>query len=114
MNGLKGRVALVTGGSRGIGKAVALALAKAGAAVAINYRERASDASDVVNEIRDGEGRADAFGCDVSLGPSVEKMVRAIEERLGRIDILVNNAGIAASTSTRRRKRHLTARLQST
>lgn len=97
MSGLKDRVALVTGGSRGIGKAIALALAEAGAAVAINYRERAKDANAVVSEIRDRNGRAEAFCCDVSVGDSVREMVRAIRERLGQVDVLVNNAGIAAS-----------------
>lgn len=97
MTELKHRVALVTGGSRGIGKAICLSLAEAGAAVAVNYRERASNANAVVNEIRDANGRAEAFRCDVSLGAPVREMVRAIAERLGAIDILVNNAGIAAT-----------------
>lgn len=96
MDGLAGRIALVTGGSRGIGKAISLALAKAGAAVAVNYRERFNDANAVVNEIRDHNGRAEAFGCDVSLGASVREMVQYIEDRFGPIDVLVNNAGIAA------------------
>ena len=97
MCGLTGRVALVTGASRGIGRAVALALAEAGAAVAVNYRERAKDANALVGEIRDRGGRAEAFGCDVSVGTLVQEMVVATQERLGQIDVLVNNAGIAAS-----------------
>ncbi len=97
MSELTGRVALVTGGSRGIGKAITLALAEAGAAVAVNYRERAKDANAVVSEIRDHKGRAEAFSCDVSVGALVHDMVRIIGERPGQIDILVNNAGIAAS-----------------
>jgi 3-oxoacyl-[acyl-carrier protein] reductase len=97
MSEFKGRVALVTGGSRGIGKAISLALAAAGAAVGVNYRERVDDADAVVGEIRGHNGRAEAFGCDVSVGSSVQTMVRTVEERLGPIDILVNNAGIAAS-----------------
>jgi 3-oxoacyl-[acyl-carrier protein] reductase len=96
MTDLKNRVALVTGGSRGIGKAVALALAKAGAAVAVNYRERGGEAEAVAETIRKGGGRAAAFGADVSLRSAVDSMVHDVEERLGPIDILVNNAGMAA------------------
>ncbi|HEY0784276.1 MAG TPA: SDR family oxidoreductase [Acidobacteriaceae bacterium] len=97
MTALHGRVALVTGGSRGIGKAVSLALAEAGAAVAVNYRERVHDAEAVVSAIRDQNGCAASFACDVSIGSSVQTMVHAVAEHLGPIDILVNNAGIAAS-----------------
>jgi 3-oxoacyl-[acyl-carrier protein] reductase len=100
MNGLTSRVALVTGGSRGIGKSITLALAEAGAAVAINYRDRDVDANAVVKEIRDRDGRAESFRCDVSVSASVHAMVRAVEERIGQIDILINNAGIAASHSS--------------
>jgi 3-oxoacyl-[acyl-carrier protein] reductase len=90
---LTGRVALVTGGSRGIGKAIALALADAGADVAVNYRERAEDAATVVAAIRSMERRATAVAGDVSLGESVRKMVARVEGELGPIDILINNAG---------------------
>ncbi|WP_026870662.1 SDR family NAD(P)-dependent oxidoreductase [Inquilinus limosus] len=96
MTDLKNRVALVTGGSRGIGKAVALALAEAGSAVAVNYRSRAEEAEVVVEAIRKGGGRAAAFGADVSLRTAVQNMVRDVEEQLGPVDILVNNAGMAA------------------
>ncbi|MGK9231644.1 3-oxoacyl-ACP reductase FabG [Inquilinus limosus] len=96
MTDLKNRVALVTGGSRGIGKAVALALAEAGSAVAVNYRSRAEEAEAVVEAIRKGGGRAAAFGADVSLRTGVQNMVRDVEEQLGPVDILVNNAGMAA------------------
>lgn len=92
---LKNRVALVTGGSRGIGKAVALALAEAGAAVAVNYRERGGEAEAVAEAIRKGGGRAAAFGADVSLRTAVDGMIRDVEQRLGPVDILVNNAGMA-------------------
>jgi 3-oxoacyl-[acyl-carrier protein] reductase len=94
---LKDRVALVTGGSRGIGKAVALALARGGAAVAINYRERDNDANAVADTIRKSGGQAAAFGADVSLSAAVQGMVHDVEERLGPIDILVNNAGLATA-----------------
>ena len=93
---LKNRVALVTGGSRGIGKAVALALAETGAAVAINYRERGDEAEAVAQAILKSGGRAAAFGADVSLRTAVQSMVHDVGERLGPIDILVNNAGMAA------------------
>ena len=94
---LKNRVSLVTGGSRGIGKAIALALGDAGAAVAVNFRERGAEAKAVAETIRGTGGRAEAFGCDVSLRDSVQRMVREVEDRLGPIDVLVNNAGMAAS-----------------
>jgi 3-oxoacyl-[acyl-carrier protein] reductase len=97
MSDLKDRVALVTGSSRGIGKAIALALAEAGAVVAVNYRQRGEDAEAVADAIRNHGGRATAFAADVSQRTAVEGMVHDIEERLGRIDILVNNAGMAAA-----------------
>jgi len=95
MSLLADRVALVTGGSRGIGRAVALALADAGAAVAVNYRERAKDAGTVVDAIRSAGGRAMAIGADVSRSAEVSAMVAAVERELGSIDVLVNNAGLA-------------------
>ena len=97
MTELSNRIALVTGGSRGIGKSIALALADAGAAVAVNYRERSDEADAVTKAIRKNGGRADAFGADVSKHGAVQKMVRDIEARLGPIDILINNAGMAAT-----------------
>ncbi len=96
MTELSNRVALVTGGSRGIGKAIALSLAKAGAAVAVNYRERGDEAARAVDEIHKAHGRAVAVGADVSLRAAVKGMIYDVEERLGPIDILVNNAGMAA------------------
>jgi 3-oxoacyl-[acyl-carrier protein] reductase len=92
---LKGRIALVTGGSRGIGRAIATALAQAGADVAVNYRERAEEAAQVADTIRSGGRRAAAVAGDVSHADSVSKMVADITRELGPIDILVNNAGIA-------------------
>jgi len=91
---LEGRVALVTGGSRGIGSAVAVALADAGAAVAVNYRERAAEAHDVVQTIQRAGGQAMLVGADVSQANEVSTMVAAVEQQLGPVDILVNNAGI--------------------
>ena len=92
---LNGRVALVTGGSRGIGRAISLALASCGASVAVNYRQRENQAADVVAEIERLGGRALAVRADVSLGSDVTTMIGDIEQRLGPIDILVNNAGTA-------------------
>jgi 3-oxoacyl-[acyl-carrier protein] reductase len=94
---LENRVALVTGGSRGIGKGVALALGKAGAAVAVNYRERGAEANAVVEAVRKGSGRAAAFRGDVSLRIDVQSLVSDVEKQLGRIDVLVNNAGVAVA-----------------
>jgi 3-oxoacyl-[acyl-carrier protein] reductase len=92
---LNGHTALVTGGSRGIGAAIALALAEAGAAVAVNYRERAAEANAVVARIKDTGGRAIATAADVSQASAVAKMLDQVASTLGAIDILVNNAGIA-------------------
>jgi 3-oxoacyl-[acyl-carrier protein] reductase len=96
MPDLKNRVALVTGGSRGIGKAIALALAEAGAAVAVNYRDRREEAASVVESITKAGGCGVAIGADVSDGRAVQGMVRDAEAQLGAIDILINNAGMAA------------------
>jgi 3-oxoacyl-[acyl-carrier protein] reductase len=92
---LSAHVALVTGASRGIGAAIALTLAKSGAAVAVNYRERAADAEAVVAKIKSGGGRAIAVAADVSQSAAVAGMVERIARELGPIDILVNNAGVA-------------------
>jgi 3-oxoacyl-[acyl-carrier protein] reductase len=92
---LNGRTALVTGASRGIGAAIAMALAEAGAAVAVNYRERADEAEAVVAKIREFGGRATGIAADVSQAAAVAKMVDLAGSALGAIDILVNNAGLA-------------------
>jgi len=94
MADLKGRIALVTGGSRGIGRAVALALAEAGAAVAVNYLERATEAQIVVEAIRSAGGRAMAVAADVSRSAAVSQMMASVTRELGPVDVLVNNAGI--------------------
>jgi 3-oxoacyl-[acyl-carrier protein] reductase len=91
---LRGRIALVTGGSRGIGAAIARSLAGAGAAVAINYRERADDAAKLAEQLRK-TGEVITVQADVSQGDAVARMVEAVTSKLGPIDILVNNAGIA-------------------
>ena len=92
---LAGRIALVTGASRGIGRAIALALAESGAAVAVNYRERAVDALAVVSDIQAMGQRAVAVGADVSDSAAVDEMVARVTAELGPVDVLVNNAGIA-------------------
>ena len=92
---LTGHIALVTGASRGIGAAIAIALAEAGAAVAVNYRERADDAETVVGKIRGMGGRAIAIAADVSQAAAVARMADQAASALGPIDILVNNAGLA-------------------
>jgi 3-oxoacyl-[acyl-carrier protein] reductase len=85
----------VTGASRGIGRAVAIALAEIGADVAVNYRERAADAQAVADAIQGIGRRSLAIGADVSDNSQVAKMLRTIEADLGPVDVLVNNAGMA-------------------
>jgi 3-oxoacyl-[acyl-carrier protein] reductase len=92
---LQGRVALVTGASRGIGRAIALALAEQGAAVAVNFQTRAEDADAVVAKIHSDGGRAIAIRADVSSSAQVTDMAARVAGELGPVDILVNNAGIA-------------------
>ena len=89
------RVALVTGGSRGIGRAVCLALAAEGAAVAVNYRSGAAQAQEVVRAIEAAGGRAVALPGDVADFAEVEALIAGTVEALGGLHILVNNAGIA-------------------
>lgn len=91
------RVALVTGSSRGIGRAIAISLGKAGITVAVNYRDNRNDALAVVEAIKKSGGRAVAFGADVSLSAPVDAVVADITEQLGPIEILVNNAGTAVA-----------------
>lgn len=95
MKDLKNRVALITGGSRGIGAAIAVALAKAGAHVAVNYRQRADSAKAVCAEISATGRNTIAIQADVSIAADVKRMIADIETRLGSVDILVNNAAIA-------------------
>ena len=89
------RCALVTGAARGIGKAIALALAEAGANVAVNYRQREEEANAVVEAIRKLGRKAIAVQADVSDGTAVKGMVSTVEREFGPIDILINNAGVA-------------------
>ena len=93
---LSGRIAVVTGGSRGIGRAIAELLAERGADVAINFRERESAANVVVETIGSLGRRAWADACDVSDRKSVERFFAGVVRELGEVDILVNNAGVMA------------------
>jgi 3-oxoacyl-[acyl-carrier protein] reductase len=87
-------VALVTGGSRGIGRAISIELASRGMAVAVNYASRASAAEEVVEEIRSSGGSATAFGADVSQETAVAALFDEVTAALGPVTVLVNNAGI--------------------
>jgi len=92
---LKGKVALVTGASRGIGRAIAERLAQAGAAVVVNYSSSAGEAQKVVAEIEAKGGKAFAIRADVSRVPKIVKLFDQAIAHFGKLDILVNNAGIA-------------------
>lgn len=92
---LAGKVALVTGAGRGIGRAVALALAAEGALVLVNYNGSRECALEVVAEIEKAGGSAEAVGCDVSDFAACGQMVDEVVKKYTRVDILVNNAGIA-------------------
>jgi len=94
MDDLTNRVALVTGGSRGIGRDIAIALAAAGAKVTVNYRASASRASEIVQQITAAGGTAVALQADVSDPDAAAALVHEAAARLGPIDILINNAGV--------------------
>jgi len=92
---LHGKIALVTGGSRGIGRAIALALANRGAKVIVNYSAREDAAREVVTAIEAAGGQAAIAGFDVADGPAVTDAIKQIGKDHGSLDVLVNNAGIA-------------------
>jgi 3-oxoacyl-[acyl-carrier protein] reductase len=92
------KVAIVTGGSRGIGRAIALRLAEGGAAVVVNYRSDGAAAGEVVGQIEAGGGRAVSVQADVSRPAEAQALVDAAKEAFGRVDILVNNAGTTRDT----------------
>ena len=91
---LDGKVAIVTGSSLGIGKAIAVALAREGAAVTVNYRSHPEEGQEAVEEIQNAGGRAIAVQADVSRPEDVKNLVGRTVEEFGRLDIMVNNAGI--------------------
>jgi 3-oxoacyl-[acyl-carrier protein] reductase len=95
---LEGRVAIVTGASRGIGKAIALILAQRGAAVVVNYNHSAQAAEQLVAEINANGGRATAVHGDVSQMEQAQQLIKAAVDGFGGLDILVNNAGITRDT----------------
>jgi NAD(P)-dependent dehydrogenase (short-subunit alcohol dehydrogenase family) len=90
---LADRVALITGGSRGIGRAACLLLASQGAAVAVHYRSRAAAAGQVASSIREAGGKAITVGADLAESKAADDLVSRVAEELGPVDILVNNAG---------------------
>jgi 3-oxoacyl-[acyl-carrier protein] reductase len=96
---LQGKVAIVTGSSRGIGKSIAERFATEGAKVTVNWAGRERDAQAVVDGIKAAGGEALSVGADVSSSADVKKLVRATVDRFGRIDILVNNAGVMVAKS---------------
>jgi 3-oxoacyl-[acyl-carrier protein] reductase len=100
MTSLSGKTALVTGASRGIGRSTALALAKAGAQVLVHYGSSATDADEVVRQIRAAGGRADAVGADLAVADAPHKLAVQVRKIIGdRLDILVANAGVTASVT---------------
>jgi 3-oxoacyl-[acyl-carrier protein] reductase len=96
---LNEKVAIITGASRGIGKAIAIELSKNGIAIAVNYNSNEDSADKVVNEIIDNHGKAIKVKADVSKRPDVKEMFRTVLDNFGKVDILVNNAGTVGQPS---------------
>jgi 3-oxoacyl-[acyl-carrier protein] reductase len=101
---LQGKVAIVTGASRGIGRAIARELAKFGASVVVNYASSSQAADELVSEITQAGGSAIALAADVSKEEQVDALINAAIEKFNRVDILVNNAGITRDTLLLRMK----------
>jgi NAD(P)-dependent dehydrogenase (short-subunit alcohol dehydrogenase family) len=99
---LEGTIALVTGASRGIGRAIAIELGKGGAAVAINYLKNREAAEATAQEVEAAGGRAAVFGADVSAPAEARALVQQAVERFGGLDVLVNNAGVITDRTVRR------------
>lgn len=97
---LQDKVALVTGGSRGIGRAIAVRLAAEGAAVAINYRTDEAGARETVGAVERAGGRGVLLQADVAVGAEAADLVGRVSRNLGRLDVLVNNAGVSADMLT--------------
>ncbi len=102
MGSIEGQVALVTGSSRGIGKAVAIELSTAGATVVVNYVSNQQAAEEVVNEIKSSGGKAVAVQADVSKVEDAQRLIKETIDQFGKLDILVNNAGINRDRTLRR------------
>src|SRR5438132_372237 len=96
---LEGKVALVTGGSRGIGRAICQRFAREGAALVVNYTSSREKADGLVTEVIQSGGRAVALQADVSSKAAITSLVQAAQKQIGPIDILINNAGILKSGS---------------
>lgn len=101
---LKGKIAIVTGGSRGIGKDIALQFAKERATVIVNYRNSKEQAEEIVQMIKNAGGEGLALKCDVSSFEDTKQFVDEAKEKFGKIDILVNNAGITKDSLLMRMK----------
>jgi 3-oxoacyl-[acyl-carrier protein] reductase len=101
---LTGKVAIVTGASRGIGRAIALELASVGAKVAVNYASSSGAADELVAQIVGSGGEAIAIGADVSKAEQIDALVSTVMDKWGRVDVLVNNAGITRDTLLLRMK----------
>jgi len=93
MSGVSGHVALITGGSRGIGRGISLRLARGGSKIVINYYQNENAAQETLEQIRSLGGEGIAFRADVSKKDQVKRMFEYIQENIGLVDILVNNAG---------------------
>ncbi|WP_194190213.1 3-oxoacyl-[acyl-carrier-protein] reductase [Clostridium chrysemydis] len=101
---LKGKCSVVTGASRGIGRAIAKRLAKAGSNIVINYRSSEKEASELKNELEDMNVEVLVYKCDIQNINEVSDMLKAAKEKFGKIDIMVNNAGITKDTLLLRMK----------
>jgi NAD(P)-dependent dehydrogenase (short-subunit alcohol dehydrogenase family) len=99
---LAGRTALVTGGSRGIGRAIVIELAREGARVALNYQANDARAQEVANEVKSLGGAVMLVKANVGVGPEARSMVKQVADEFGRLDVLVNNAGITRDTSLKK------------
>jgi 3-oxoacyl-[acyl-carrier protein] reductase len=104
LQNLRGQVAIITGASRGIGRAIALELSKQGAKIVVNYAASSAAADAVVDTITQAGGDAISFQADVSKVEEVDTLVNAVMEKFSRVDILVNNAGITRDTLLLRMK----------